>query len=132
MYQLRPSNLGDIAELKPRLQPESQYCIGVIRFWRLSLPLGASRDHPFANPLGAEEERRRLEQAPLEAMLVVVGTQDLLKDRGEEYAKRLQGWGKKAELLVIEGEEHAFFMHQSWSKAADQLVTAIKRFMAAA
>ncbi|XP_058086028.1 probable carboxylesterase 15 [Magnolia sinica] len=98
------------------------------RFWRLSLPVGESRDHPFANPFGPVSQS--LESASLDPILVVVGTCDLLRDRAEEYARRLKGWGKKVELVEMEGEQHAFFMLDSVSKAADEVIRVIKRFMA--
>ncbi|RZS16038.1 hypothetical protein BHM03_00047983 [Ensete ventricosum] len=97
------------------------------RYWRLSIPAGATLDHPLVNPFGPESPD--LEAAEVDPMLVVVGGRDLLRDRAAEYAARLRGWGKPVELAEFEGQQHGFFTVAPWSEPSGQLMGTIKRFM---
>ncbi|KAG1347966.1 putative carboxylesterase 15 [Cocos nucifera] len=97
------------------------------RYWRLSLPAGATRDHPLANPEGPESPS--LEAVEVEPVLVVVAEHDLLRDRDVEYARRLEGWGKRVELVEIKGQQHGFFAVGAWSEPVGELMKVIKRFM---
>ncbi|KAB2012766.1 hypothetical protein ERO13_D09G100100v2 [Gossypium hirsutum] len=97
------------------------------RFWRLSVPMGETTDHPLINPFGPVS--RRLEQVNLDPILVVVGGSDLLKDRGKEYAERLKNWGKKIEYVEFEGQQHGFFTIDPNSEPAKALMVIIKRFI---
>ncbi|XP_075637730.1 strigolactones hydrolase CXE15 [Castanea sativa] len=97
------------------------------RFWRLSLPAGENRDHPFANPFGPAS--LRLESLALDPILVVVGGSELLKDRAEDYAKRLKELGKKIEYVEFEGKQHGFFTHDPFSEVANEAIQIIRRFM---
>ncbi|KAL9274386.1 Carboxylesterase 15-like protein [Drosera capensis] len=98
------------------------------RFWRLSLPIGATRDHPLANPFGPDTPS--LEGVPLAPMLVVMGEHDPLKDRVKDYSDRLKKLGNKVEYVEFEGEEHGFSTHRPDSKAVTELVELIKKFIA--
>ncbi|WRX31793.1 Alpha/beta hydrolase fold-3 - like 10 [Theobroma cacao] len=97
------------------------------RFWRLSIPIGDTTDHPLINPFGPES--RSLEHLNLDPILVVVGGSDLLKDRAEEYAKRLKDWGKKIDYVEFEGQQHGFFTINPNSEPAKALMLIIKRFI---
>lgn len=97
------------------------------RYWRLSLPPGATTDHPLVNPIGPESPN--LGPVEFDPMLVVVGERDLLRDRAAEYAKRLKEWGKPVELADFKGQQHGFFTIDPWSEPANELMQAIKRFM---
>lgn len=97
------------------------------RFWRLSVPIGENTDHPLVNPFGPFS--RSLEPVALDPILVVVGGSDLLKDRAEDYAKRLKNWGKKVEYVEFEGEQHGFFTIHPKSQAAKDLMPILKRFI---
>ncbi|KAG6469318.1 probable carboxylesterase 15 [Zingiber officinale] len=97
------------------------------RYWRLSIPAGATLDHPLVNPLGPES--LDLEAAELLPMLVVVGERDLLRDRAAEYAATLKGWKKPVELAEFAGQQHGFFTIDPRSEASDELMRRIKRFM---
>ncbi|PPS15723.1 hypothetical protein GOBAR_AA04858 [Gossypium barbadense] len=96
-------------------------------FWRLSVPMGETTDHPLINPFGPVS--RHLEQVNLDPILVVVGGNDLLKDRGKEYAERLKNWGKKIEYVEFEGQQHGFFTIDPNSEPAKALMVIIKRFI---
>ncbi|KAF7804195.1 putative carboxylesterase 15 [Senna tora] len=97
------------------------------RFWRLSIPVGENRDHPLANPFGHGSPK--LEQVKLDPILVIVGGNELLKDRAQEYAKRLKEKGKKIEYVEFEGREHGFFTQDPYSQVADQVMQILKRFI---
>ncbi|XP_072951504.1 strigolactones hydrolase CXE15 [Typha angustifolia] len=97
------------------------------RYWRLSIPRGATFDHPIANPFGPESAD--LEAVELEPMLVVVGERDLLRDRAVQYAERLKGMRKPVELAEFGGQQHGFFTIAPWSEPANELMRIIKRFM---
>ncbi|KAJ4724668.1 Alpha/beta-Hydrolases superfamily protein [Melia azedarach] len=98
------------------------------RFWRLSIPIGETTDHPLINPFGPLS--CSLEAVTLDPILVVVGGSDLLKDRAEDYAKRLKGLGKKIIYVEFEGKQHGFFTIDPNSEAANHLMQIIKKFIA--
>ncbi|KAK6232370.1 hypothetical protein QUC31_010401 [Theobroma cacao] len=97
------------------------------RFWRLSMPIGETRDHPLANPFGPWSPR--LETVTLDPILVIVGGNELLKDRAEDYARRLKDMGKKIEYVEFEGKEHGYFNCDPHSDATNQTLQVISRFM---
>lgn len=99
------------------------------RYWRLSLPVGANRDHPICNPLvpGAP----CLSNVALPPVLVIAGGRDLLRDREIEYAEVLRNSGKEVELVVFEEEEHGFFTLTPNSPASGRLMECIIQFVKA-
>ncbi|KAF4369053.1 hypothetical protein CsatB_019494 [Cannabis sativa] len=97
------------------------------RFWRLSMGEGETRDHPLANPLGPKSPR--LEEVGLEPMLVIVGGNELLRDRVEEYAMRLKDMGKNVEYVEFEGQQHGFFTNDPYSHISNHVLQLIKRFI---
>ncbi|KAK7396804.1 hypothetical protein VNO78_17963 [Psophocarpus tetragonolobus] len=98
------------------------------RFWRLSMPVGETRDHPLANPFGPESPN--LEEIKLGPILVIVGGNELLKDRAKDYAKRLKELDKDIKYVEFEGCEHGFFTHDSYSsEVAEDVIQILKRFM---
>ncbi|XP_020239791.1 probable carboxylesterase 15 [Cajanus cajan] len=97
------------------------------RFWRLSIPIGETRDHPLANPFGPGSPN--LGDVKLDPILVIVGGNELLKDRAAEYATRLKELGKNIEYVEFEGKEHGFLTHDLYSEVAEEVVQIIKRFM---
>ncbi|CAL5091305.1 unnamed protein product [Urochloa decumbens] len=98
------------------------------RFWRLSLPAGATRDHPAANPFGPESP----DFAALEfrrPVLVVAGGLDMMRDRAVEYAERLAAMGKPVELAEFAGEPHGFYTLDPGSEATGELIGLVSRFV---
>lgn len=91
------------------------------------MPLGESRDHPLANPFGAGSPN--LEKVKLDPILVIVGGNELLKDRAEEYGRRLKEEGKDIEYVEFEGCEHGFFTHDSYSQLGEEVIQILKQFM---
>lgn len=98
------------------------------RFWRLSIPLGETTDHPLVNPFGPVSPS--LEEVELDPILVVVGGSDLLKDRAKIFWEKLNKWGKKVEYAEFEGQQHGFFTFDTNSQPATELMLIVKRFIA--
>lgn len=98
------------------------------RFWRLSIPIGSSTDHPLVNVFGPRS--RNLEALEMDPIMVVVGGADLLKDRAVEYEEKLKKQGKKIELVEFEGKQHGFFTIDPNSEASNQLMLLINHFVA--
>ena len=99
----------------------------VDRFWRLSLPAGATRDHPAANPFGPDSPD--LGSVDLRPVLVVAGGLDLIRDRTVDYAERLAAMGKPVELAEFAGKVHGFYLHEPGSEATGELIQAVARFV---
>ena len=92
------------------------------------MPTSEIRDHPIANPFGPMSPS--LEAVSLDPILVVVGGRELLKDRAEDYAKRLKELGKKIEYVEFEGKQHGFFTDHPFSEVAERVIQIIKGFVA--
>jgi acetyl esterase/lipase len=97
------------------------------RFWRLSIPTGDTTDHPLVNPFGPHSPS--LEPVALDPILVVCGGSDLLKDRAEDYAKRLKSMGKEIEYVEFENQQHGFFTIDPNSEPSKNLMIEIKKFI---
>lgn len=80
-------------------------------YWRLSLPLGANRDHPWCNPLA--NGPAKVSDLRLTGMLVCVSDMDILKDRNLEFCNALICMGKKVQVAVYKGVGHAFQVTQN-------------------
>ena len=69
------------------------------QLWRMSLPVGATFDHPLANPFGPDSPD--LEPVALPPVLVEAPEVDVLRDRVLLYVARLKQMGKDVELVRI-------------------------------
>ncbi|CAM8969550.1 unnamed protein product [Rhodiola kirilowii] len=98
------------------------------RFWRLSIPVGETQDHPIVNPFGPNSPP--IEPLDLDPILVVCGGSDLLKDRAKDYVITLKNWGKKIEYVEFEGQQHGFFTINPSSEPSNELMKLIKQFLA--
>ncbi|KAI4334145.1 hypothetical protein L6164_018871 [Bauhinia variegata] len=97
------------------------------RYWRLSVPIGDTADYPLVNPFGPLS--KSLEAVAVDPILVVVGGNDLLKDRIKEYASKLENWGNDIEYVEFEGKQHGFFTVDPNTEAANKLMLIIKQFI---
>ncbi|PUZ68485.1 hypothetical protein GQ55_2G032600 [Panicum hallii var. hallii] len=97
------------------------------RFWRLSLPASATRDHPAANPFGPDSPD--LAAADVRPVLVVAGGLDMMRDRAVDYAQRLAAMGKPVELAEFAGEPHGFYTLDPGSEATGELIDLVSRFV---
>lgn len=75
-------------------------------FWKLALPVGASRDHPFCNPLSADAPK--LAEVRLPRMLLIVAGKDPLYTRQLEYYNALKQAGKEVQLVEVPEGTHIF------------------------
>lgn len=91
------------------------------------MPVGGTRDHPLANPFGPGSPN--LAQLKLDPILVIVGGNELLKDRAANYATRLKEMGKDIKYVEFEGCQHGFFTHDSYSQVAEEVIHILKRFV---
>ena len=99
--------------------------------WRLALPPGATRDHPFANPFGPESPALGLGLGgvALPPTLVVAAERDLLRDRQAHYVARLKAMGQPVEHVEFEGQHHGFFAVEPAGDAGSEVVRLVKRFV---
>ncbi|KAL6145410.1 hypothetical protein ACLB2K_056098 [Fragaria x ananassa] len=97
------------------------------RFWRLSMPKGESRDHLMVNPFGPIS--LGLKEVDLDPILVMVGGNEMLKDRVEIYSRRLKELGKEIEYVEFDGQQHGFLTNDPYSEVANEALQVIKRFV---
>ncbi|XP_027364798.1 probable carboxylesterase 17 [Abrus precatorius] len=138
---LRPLNLKGLILIQPffggEVRTNSEKCMAQSpgsalnlaasdTYWRLALPSGANRDHPWCNPLVKFNELKLL------PTLVCISEMDILKDRNLEFCDALAIAGKKVEYGVFKGVGHAF---QILSKSqlskirANEIMARVKSFM---
>eukprot|EP01018_Ginkgo_biloba_P024901 Gb_17665 [translate_table: standard] len=96
-------------------------------FWKLSLPVGANRDHPACNPLGKQSSR--LQDVPLPPMLLCISEQDVLKERNLEYVEALKKAGQNVRYVIIKGVGHAFQVLQPRSPQIQELTNSVSEFV---
>ncbi|XP_057962034.1 probable carboxylesterase 17 [Malania oleifera] len=75
-------------------------------YWRLALPPGASRDHPWCNPVA--DGSVKLEELRLFPTMVCISERDIMKDRELEFCAAMAAAGKAVQHVVYEGVGHAF------------------------
>lgn len=128
-YVLLAPFFGGVVRTKSEAGPSEEHLTLDIldSFWRLSLPIGVTRDHPYANPFGPESPR--LEAVNLDPMLVVAGEKELLKDRAKDYARKLKDMGKNIHYVEFEGKEHGFFNNKPSSEAGNEFLQIVGNFM---
>lgn len=75
-------------------------------YWRLALPRGTNRDHPWCNPLARGSAK--LEELMQLPTMVCISEMDILKDRSLEFVAALAKAGKRVEHVLHKGVGHAF------------------------
>ena len=96
-------------------------------YWRLALPVGGNRDHPFSNPIGPESPN--LSEATFPPLILFVGGRDMLRDRHREYYHALHKCGKQIEMIVLEEEDHGFYALKPNAKSSETLFLRIADFI---
>ena len=96
--------------------------------WKLSLPDGADKDHPFNNPIGPNSPA--LSSLVYRRLLIVVAGKDFLKHRGKLYYEALRKAGKEAEFMSDEGEMHVFHLRDLQCPNAMLMMKRISDFIA--
>ncbi|XP_022000680.1 probable carboxylesterase 15 [Helianthus annuus] len=108
--------------------PEKALNVDVLdTFWRMALPVGKTLDHPFANPFGPESPS--LELVKLDPILLVVGGDEIMKDRVKLYAEELKKLQKTIHYVEIEGKQHGFLTNEPYSDVSDSVFNLIKDFV---
>ncbi|KAJ6794540.1 putative 2-hydroxyisoflavanone dehydratase [Iris pallida] len=97
-------------------------------FWRLSLPEGSDRDHWASNFEKTAADAEGLWQR-FPAVAVFIAGMDLLKERGIMYAEFLRSKGLAVDVVVAEGQEHAFHLLNHDSDDALLLQSQMADFM---
>ncbi|KAK9079242.1 hypothetical protein SSX86_000912 [Deinandra increscens subsp. villosa] len=96
-------------------------------FWRMSLPVGKTMDHPFANPFGPKSPS--LELVKLDPILLIVAGDEIMKDRVKLYGERLKELEKTLHYVEIEGKQHGFLTTEPYSDVSDSVFNIIKDFL---
>ncbi|KAJ4959860.1 hypothetical protein NE237_019770 [Protea cynaroides] len=97
-------------------------------YWRLSLPIGANRDHPWCNPLGGTN----LEALRVPPTLVCISEMDILRDRNFEFCIAMARVGKTVEHVMYKGVGHAFHILQNSQLSqtrTHEMISHIKAFI---
>ncbi|MDQ3402780.1 MAG: alpha/beta hydrolase, partial [Actinomycetota bacterium] len=87
-------------------------------FWNAFAPQGVDRAQPDLSPISAD-------LSGLPATLVITAEHDILRDEGEEYARRLAEAGVPAVSVRYQGQVHGFFRRLARYDAARQAVTQV-------
>ncbi|KAL8161341.1 hypothetical protein V2J09_012830 [Rumex salicifolius] len=106
---------GGEAKTKSEKYPMQSSSLSVLNssisdaYWRLALPSGSTRDHPWCNPVGRGSPIKlgALTRA-FPTTMVCIAELDILKDRDLEFCEALAGVGNRVEYVVYNGVGHAF------------------------
>ncbi|KAI3519293.1 hypothetical protein L1887_08322 [Cichorium endivia] len=99
-------------------------------YWRLALPVGATRDHPWCNPLA--KGAPKLSDSKLFKTMVCVAELDILKDRNLELAAALASAGVSVQTLFYKDVGHAFHVLHNYPMARTRthdMMTHLKGFI---
>ncbi|RRT63720.1 hypothetical protein B296_00011636 [Ensete ventricosum] len=97
-------------------------------YWRMALPPGADRDHPWCNPL--TKAALELEDLRLPPLLVCISEQDILKDRNREFCKAMRRGGNSVEEATYAGVGHAFQVLHNYPMAHTRTIELLTRITA--
>uniref|UniRef100_A0ACD5TRW7 Uncharacterized protein n=1 Tax=Avena sativa TaxID=4498 RepID=A0ACD5TRW7_AVESA len=129
-YVLDSAFFGSAERTAAETDPPSDVSLTVEmsdQLWHMSLPVGATRDHPVANPFGPDSPS--LAPVDLPPALVVAPGSDVLRDHVHGYAARLKEMGKAVEVAEFDGEHHGFSVRQPFGEAANELLRVLRRFV---
>ncbi|XP_071707552.1 probable carboxylesterase 17 [Rutidosis leptorrhynchoides] len=99
-------------------------------YWRLVLPLGFKRDHPFCNPLA--KGAPNLSDMRIFKVMVCVAELDILKDRNLEFTTVLASAGARVQSVIHKDVGHAFHVLQNYPMArtrTNELISQVKAFI---
>lgn len=82
------------------------------------LPNEQDRGHPEASPLFWEGDWSKLPPA-----CMVVGELDVLRSEGEQFAKKMEEGGVKADVHVMKGQPHPFLAMDAALEAGSRAIT---------
>ncbi|CAO2161118.1 unnamed protein product [Urochloa humidicola] len=130
-YMLFSAFFGSVERVATESDPPAGASLTVPmsdQLWRMALPVGATRDHPLANPFAPGSAS--LEPLPLPPALVVAPGRDVLCGHVLRYAARLKEMGKDVELAEFVDEGHGFSVGQP-SEATTELMGILRPRLAA-
>nr|XP_043634912.1 probable carboxylesterase 17 [Erigeron canadensis] len=99
-------------------------------YWRLALPIGATRDHPWCNPLA--KGAPKLSALRRFKTMIHVAELDILKDRNIELAAALSSAGVPVHSAIYKDVGHAFHILHNYPMARNrthEMMTHIKAFI---
>nr|KAJ0210826.1 hypothetical protein LSAT_V11C400164180 [Lactuca sativa] len=99
-------------------------------YWRLSLPKGANRDHPWCN--SRAKRSSKLDRMTYLPTMVCVSELDILKDRNMEFCGVLRNSGIQVEHVVYKDVGHAFQIldkSQFSQMQTQEMISHIKAFV---
>ncbi|XP_071735255.1 probable carboxylesterase 17 [Rutidosis leptorrhynchoides] len=99
-------------------------------YWRLALPLGHKRDHPFCNPL-AKGAPKPSDMRNIKTMICVAEL-DILKDKNLELGHVLVSVGARVQSVIHKDVGHAFHVLQNYPMARtriNEMINQLKAFI---
>ncbi|KAJ0485560.1 putative carboxylesterase [Helianthus annuus] len=99
-------------------------------YWRLALPVGSTRDHPWCNPLA--KGARGLSGMRFFKTLVCVAELDILRDRNLEFTRVLASVGAPVQSIIYKDVGHAFQVLHNYPMAqtrTHEMMTHVKAFI---
>uniref|UniRef100_A0ACD5YB92 Uncharacterized protein n=1 Tax=Avena sativa TaxID=4498 RepID=A0ACD5YB92_AVESA len=108
LVMIHPYFLGSDRVGSDDLDPGFRERLG--RLWRVMCPTTTGEDDPLINPL--VDGAPGLEALACQRVLICVGEDDVLRDRGRAYHDRLtaSGWRGEAEMWQATGKGHRFHL----------------------
>lgn len=91
------------------------------------MPEGNNPDHAWANPFGPASPS--LDCIKLDPILVIVGGREVMKDRIDNYTKKLIEMGKEVDYIEYQGMQHGFFVNEPFSEMGNRVLEEIQSFM---
>ena len=125
MLPIHPFFGGEERTEKERASEEAAHFADLL--WKLSLPEGLNRDHPWCNFEKAELSMAEWSRFP--AVLVFVAGSDFLKERDVMYASFLEKKGVEVKLVEAEGEVHGYHVLHPESEATCLLLKQMSEFI---
>ncbi|XP_074592483.1 putative carboxylesterase 17 [Curcuma longa] len=110
------------------LNPPTSDC-----YWRMALPAGADRDHPWCNPLS--KKAPPVDDQRLPPLLVCISDLDILRDRNLDLCKALRYSGESVEEKMYADVGHAFQVLHNYPMSQNRtidMLTDIKAFISCA
>lgn len=94
-------------------------------FWKLSLPVGASRDHPSCSV----PDSSTLQDILLPPILLCISERDVMRERNLNYYEALRRAGKNVRQVIFKDVGHAFQLLQPQAPRIHELTRDIREFI---
>ncbi|KAJ7949404.1 Alpha/beta-Hydrolases superfamily protein [Quillaja saponaria] len=104
------------------------------KFINLSLPIGATKDHPLTCPMGPAAEQ--LNELKIPPYLLCLAEKDLIWDTEMEFYEAMKKANKDIELFISKGMTHSFYLNKievdmdpNTAAETGALIAGIKQFI---